>query len=224
MCTLRTLFSIWLCLLFTISNFSNFKFEIKFAQIGCGYKNSMRGKYEKPNAIRRLVAQTTRKVNPIWDVEDLVEALKHSTPSLCPYFSSGRVLIDDADIIFCPFSYLIGRYIFCHMKITHWCFGKVQKNSRKYFRVIFSDPIIRANSGVSLKNTVVILDEAHNVEDVCREAVSFTFMERELVGAAADLYQKGLRICNLGKGFLVFLGTFISSKIIFSSRTWERIC
>ncbi|EJD74948.1 CBR-DOG-1 protein [Loa loa] len=131
--------------------------------IGCSYKNSMRGKYERPSAVRRLVAQTTGQMNYIWDVEDLVKALKCSTPSLCPYFSTARVLIDDADIIFCPFSYLI-------------------------------DPIIRANSGLSLKNTVVILDEAHNVEDVCREAVSFTFMERELVGATADLYQKAAEL------------------------------
>uniref|UniRef100_A0A1I8EUP1 Helicase ATP-binding domain-containing protein n=1 Tax=Wuchereria bancrofti TaxID=6293 RepID=A0A1I8EUP1_WUCBA len=131
--------------------------------IGCSYKNSMRGKYERPSAIRRLIAQTTQKVNYVWDVEDLVEALKCSTPSLCPYFSTARVLIDDADIIFCPFSYLI-------------------------------DPIIRTNSGLSLKNTIVILDEAHNVEDVCREAVSFTFMERELVGAAADLYEKATEL------------------------------
>uniref|UniRef100_A0A915Q0K1 Helicase ATP-binding domain-containing protein n=1 Tax=Setaria digitata TaxID=48799 RepID=A0A915Q0K1_9BILA len=131
--------------------------------IGCSYKNSMRLKYERPGAVRRLIAQTTGKANHIWDVEDLVEALKYSTPSLCPYFCTARVLIDDADIIFCPFSYLI-------------------------------DPIIRTNSGLSLKNTVVILDEAHNVEDVCREAVSFTFMERELVGAAADLYQKATEL------------------------------
>ncbi|VDK81067.1 unnamed protein product [Onchocerca ochengi] len=127
--------------------------------IGCSYKNSMRVKYERPNAVRRLLAQTTGMMNYVWDVEDLVEILKSSKPSLCPYFSTARVLIDDADIIFCPFSYLI-------------------------------DPIIRVNSGLSLKNTIVILDEAHNVEDVCREAVSFTFMERELVDSAADLYQK----------------------------------
>lgn len=54
-----------------------------------------------------------------------------------------------------------------------------------------SDPIIRDNSDVTLKNAVVILDEAHNVEDVCREAVSFSFTEREIVGTRADLCKKG---------------------------------
>ncbi|VDN06372.1 unnamed protein product [Thelazia callipaeda] len=131
--------------------------------IGCSYKNSMRIKYERPHAVRRLIAQTTGEKNYVWDVEDLVEALKCSKPSLCPYFSTARVLIDDADIIFCPFSYLI-------------------------------DPIIRANSGLSLKNTIVILDEAHNVEDVCREAVSFSFTERELIATAIDLYHKATEL------------------------------
>ncbi|VDN17403.1 unnamed protein product [Gongylonema pulchrum] len=127
--------------------------------VGCSYKHSMRAKYERPSAIRRLISQTVGEANHIWDVEDLVEALRCSTPPLCPYFSSARVLIDDADIVFCPFTYLI-------------------------------DPIIRASAGLSLKNTIVILDEAHNVEDICREAVSFSFSERELVGAAAEFCQK----------------------------------
>ncbi|MCP9258176.1 BMA-DOG-1 [Dirofilaria immitis] len=141
--------------------------------IGCSYKNSMRAKYERPNAIRRLIAQTTGKMNYIWDIEDLVEVLKSSTPSLCPYFSTARVLIDDADIIFVLSLILL---------------------SSEALIKIFADPIIRANSGLSLKNTIVILDEAHNVEDVCREAVSFAFMERELIDAAADLYQKAIEL------------------------------
>lgn len=33
---------------------------------------------------------------------------------------------------------------------------------------MFLDPIIRESSDVHLKNSVVILDEAHNMEDVCR--------------------------------------------------------
>jgi Rad3-related DNA helicase len=35
------------------------------------------------------------------------------------------------------------------------------------------DPVIRNNSAVSLINSVVILDEAHNIEDTCRSAASF---------------------------------------------------
>lgn len=80
----------------------------------------MRRKYERPSTIRRLIAQTTGRINNVWDVEDLVEALKCSKPPLCPYFSTSRVLVDDADIIFCPFSYLIGTLLY-----DFYCFCKI---------------------------------------------------------------------------------------------------
>jgi Rad3-related DNA helicase len=35
------------------------------------------------------------------------------------------------------------------------------------------DPVIRNNSSVSLTNAIIILDEAHNIEDTCRSAASF---------------------------------------------------
>ncbi|VDM39155.1 unnamed protein product [Toxocara canis] len=133
--------------------------------IGCAYKNSMRGKYERSAHLRRLLSQSLQSPNDVWDIEDLVNALKASTPTLCPYFSSTRVLTQDADIVFCPFSYMI-------------------------------DPIIRDNSDVTLKNAVVILDEAHNMEDVCREAVSFTFTENEIVAARADFRAKAAEVHN----------------------------
>lgn len=38
----------------------------------------------------------------------------------------------------------------------------------------------------------MILDEAHNVEDVCREATSFSFTEKELIEACVDASKK----CN----------------------------
>uniref|UniRef100_F1KSR4 Fanconi anemia group J protein n=1 Tax=Ascaris suum TaxID=6253 RepID=F1KSR4_ASCSU len=136
---------------------------ISAAGVGCSYKNSMRGKYEKSGSVRKLVSQNLERSDDVWDIEDLVSALKTSSPALCPYFSSTRVLTQDADIVFCPFSYML-------------------------------DPIIRDNSDVTLKNAVVILDEAHNVEDVCREAVSFSFTEREIVGTRADLCKKAAEV------------------------------
>ncbi|VDM66194.1 unnamed protein product [Strongylus vulgaris] len=81
-----------------------------------------------------------------------------STP-ICPYFSSTRILTQDADIVFCPFSYIV-------------------------------DPIIRNSSDVHLKNSVVILDEAHNIEDNCREAASFTFFEKEVSDSLGSLREK----------------------------------
>lgn len=37
------------------------------------------------------------------------------------------------------------------------------------------DPIIAAEMNFELDDAVVIFDEAHNMEDACREAGSFTF-------------------------------------------------
>ncbi|KAF6001007.1 hypothetical protein F1559_001113 [Cyanidiococcus yangmingshanensis] len=52
-----------------------------------------------------------------------------------------RAGIDPADIIFCPYSYLV-------------------------------DPIVRKRMGIDVTGAVVILDEAHNIEEACLEAAS----------------------------------------------------
>lgn len=61
------------------------------------------------------------------------------------------------------------------------------------------DPIIRASSDVILKNSIVILDEAHNVEDTCRDAVSFTFKESEFINALNNFNEKvsAIKDCSL---------------------------
>lgn len=56
---------------------------------------------------------------------------------------------------------------------------------------MISDPVIRRNSDVYLKNSIIILDEAHNVEDACREAASFSFNEKELREALIDFEEHG---------------------------------
>lgn len=68
----------------------------------------MRPKYERPVAARSLIGSSSEKSDNVWDIEDLVKALSSSTPPLCPYFVSTRVLTSDADIIFCPFNYMLG--------------------------------------------------------------------------------------------------------------------
>ncbi|KAK4471159.1 hypothetical protein MN116_005553 [Schistosoma mekongi] len=93
-----------------------------------------------------------------WDIEDLVHALT-PLPS-CPYFCS-RSLARSADIIFCPYDYLL-------------------------------DPLNRSATSLEVTNHVIILDEAHNIEDASREAASFTITEHQLKNARDDL--EGLRI------------------------------
>jgi Rad3-related DNA helicase len=85
----------------------------------------------------------------VWDIEDLVKSLTDIRLDVCPYFLTTREFTKDANIIFCPFNYLI-------------------------------DPIIRENSDVYLENSIIILDEAHNIEDICRSAASFEFTDVEI--------------------------------------------
>ena len=59
---------------------------------------------------------------------------------------------------------------------------------------ILTDPIIRNSSDVNLPNSVVILDEAHNVEDTCRDSASFDFEEEELHQAIGSVAQKSVNL------------------------------
>lgn len=88
-----------------------------------------------------------------WDLEDLVKVGRRVRG--CPYYAS-REMLPSADIIFCPYNYLI-------------------------------DPVIREQMGANVKNSIVILDEAHNIEDAAREAASFEFPDSELTAATSDL-------------------------------------
>lgn len=71
--------------------------------------------------------------NKILDVEDLVTSGRQH--NFCPYFMS-KTLVDDADIVFMPYNYLL-------------------------------DPKIRNFIGIEFEDAVVILDETHNVPQVC---------------------------------------------------------
>lgn len=87
-----------------------------------------------------------------WDIEDLVKVGKKL--KACPYFGLRNLL--QADIIFCPYNYII-------------------------------DPLIRESMQINLKNSILILDEAHNIEDSARDAASFNVTEEELDSALFDI-------------------------------------
>ena len=72
----------------------------------------------------------------------------YSSHSACPYYIS-QVLAKDADLVFCPYNYVL-------------------------------DPQIRRAMGIELSNSVVILDEGHNIESTLRDAGSGRFGEFEL--------------------------------------------
>lgn len=87
----------------------------------------------------------------VWDIEDLV--VKGQQVRTCPFFAA-KDIAQTADVIFCPYTYLIDRWT-------------------------------REASGINLTNSIVIFDEAHNLEDQCREAASFVVSDKLLLSAIA---------------------------------------
>jgi len=73
--------------------------------------------------------------------------------------------VQDAEIIFCPYNYLI-------------------------------DPMIRESLAIQLKDQVVIFDEAHNIEDSCRDSSSFDLTDQEIQETCEDL-SKLSKICRI---------------------------
>uniref|UniRef100_A0A0K0FDK6 DNA helicase n=1 Tax=Strongyloides venezuelensis TaxID=75913 RepID=A0A0K0FDK6_STRVS len=96
-----------------------------------------------------------KQIPPVWDVEELVEY--GTLNRLCPYFAATTHLRKEADVIFCPFNYII-------------------------------DPIIRDTANISVENSIVILDEAHNIESFCRSSSSFSFTEKEIIHSLNDIH------------------------------------
>ncbi|KAK3807885.1 MAG: helicase C-terminal domain-containing protein [Benniella sp.] len=88
--------------------------------------------------------------NRIWDMEDLIGRGKNMRA--CPYFAA-RSLAEYAELIFCPYNYLI-------------------------------DPHISKAMELDLTNAILILDEAHNIEDVSRDAGGLELDQNDLKQAA----------------------------------------
>ncbi|NWU11000.1 FANCJ protein, partial [Cephalopterus ornatus] len=97
--------------------------------------------------------QSAHGVYRAWDIEDLVSLGRKLRA--CAYFAA-RELMVGADIVFCPYNYLL-------------------------------DPQIRESMDINLKGQVVILDEAHNIEDCARESVSYGVTESQLRAAREEL-------------------------------------
>ncbi|KAI9276323.1 hypothetical protein BC943DRAFT_333049 [Umbelopsis sp. AD052] len=112
----------------------------------CSYAHNVR-KVTQHSSIQRGSS------NFIWDIEDLINVGRKTQG--CPYFAA-KTLMDVAEIIFCPYNYLI-------------------------------EPLIRAAYDINLKDAVVIIDEAHNIEDVARDAASFAIHEKELISLQMEL-------------------------------------
>ncbi|KAK6473236.1 Fanconi anemia group J protein-like protein [Huso huso] len=116
------------------------------------------GKSCRPyHSVHKMREQNTLQwvhgLHQAWDIEELV-GLGRKLRS-CAYYAA-RELMQEADIVFCPYNYLL-------------------------------DPQIRESMDISLKGQIVVLDEAHNIEDCAREAASYTVTQAQLLFAREEL-------------------------------------
>ncbi|KAF5455624.1 hypothetical protein F2P56_025180 [Juglans regia] len=89
------------------------------------------------------------------DIEDLVKV--GQVVKGCSYYAA-RSMADDAQLVFCPYNYII-------------------------------NPVIRGAMEVDIKGAIVILDEAHNIEDIARDAGSVDVEEDVLHKLQMELEQ-----------------------------------
>ena len=89
----------------------------------------------------------------IHDIEDSVAVGKHLTS--CPYYAT-RELSKTADIVFCPYNYLL-------------------------------DLSIKKSTGIDVNDCVLVIDEGHNIADVCREGSTVAFTVKKIDEAARQL-------------------------------------
>ncbi|XP_039441302.1 regulator of telomere elongation helicase 1 homolog [Culex pipiens pallens] len=89
----------------------------------------------------------------IMDIEDLVRV--STKLKACPFFMS-KELIENADVLFMPYNYLL-------------------------------DPKARKANNLELANTIIILDEAHNVDKMCEESASMQIRSSDIALCIDDV-------------------------------------
>ncbi|KAK2493573.1 hypothetical protein MC885_018022 [Smutsia gigantea] len=131
---------------------------------------------------------------PILDIEDLVKS--GNRHKLCPYYLS-RNLRQQADIIFMPYNYLLDAKVLVTLPLG------CPSSSLPLFPLLKSR---RAHS-IDLKGTVVIFDEAHNVEKMCEESASFDLTPHDVasgLGVIDQVLEEQTRLAQQGELHLDF--------------------
>lgn len=117
--------------------------KIKLTNRSCHFHNRLETQKDNPEF----------RQNQVLDIEELTRIGKKL--KCCPYYAS-KELLDDAEIIFMPYNYLL-------------------------------DPKMRKANKIDLQNTIVILDEAHNVEKMCEESASTIINSTQIALAIEDV-------------------------------------
>ncbi|XP_035207448.1 Fanconi anemia group J protein-like [Stegodyphus dumicola] len=125
----------------------------------------------------------SKKLLSAFDLEDFVGVCRRA--KACPYYGARELLIS-ADIVFCPYNYLV-------------------------------DPLIRSALDISLKGTIVVMDEAHNLEDSAREAASSSITLSQLTDSITDLQKMGQRSQTIPECYLYV------AKILTNLADWLKL-
>ncbi|KAL0027241.1 hypothetical protein WJX77_006278 [Trebouxia sp. C0004] len=88
--------------------------------------------------VNKLYSMQSSHFLMVHDIEDLAKVGRDH--KACPYYAATH-FAGEADLVFCPYSYLL-------------------------------DPVIRSAMDITLDESVLIFDEAHNIEDTARDAAS----------------------------------------------------
>ncbi|XP_022769400.1 Fanconi anemia group J protein [Durio zibethinus] len=120
-------------------------------------RNREEGCFEYKNMLKVKCHSSLRKggCHEVHDIEDLVKV--GQVVKGCAFYAA-RYMADDAQLVFCPYSYII-------------------------------NPVIRGAMDVDIKGAILILDEAHNLEDIAREAGSVDLEEDALLKLQMELEQ-----------------------------------
>lgn len=111
----------------------------------------------------RLVGHVNSKFSHALDVEELCEQGRRSGG--CPYFAA-KALAQDAELVMCPYNYLV-------------------------------DPYARKSMDLDLTDAIVVLDEAHNIEDASRSAVSGCVSDSALEAATNEFSRLSTSIVSV---------------------------
>ncbi|CAF1042294.1 unnamed protein product [Adineta steineri] len=154
---------------------SNFKSE-------CGFFERLKGKTAS-DFFRPL---GTKQIPRVFDIEQF-NSFCQTTHAVCPYYTS-RLLINDVQIILCPYNYLI-------------------------------DPRVRNSMQMSVNHSIIIIDEAHNIEDCARESMKFDMRKYDFDLALEEIHmnQKALEMAQIKAAQLIVNETGFSA-------TQEPIC
>ncbi|XP_038212814.1 Fanconi anemia group J protein homolog isoform X2 [Zerene cesonia] len=114
---------------------------------------------------------------PVFDLEDLVMAGEQL--KACPYYAA-RELANAANIVFCPYNYLI-------------------------------EPSIRESMQINVTDNIIIIDEAHNIEDVCRDAATFTVKRAQIGAAISELEKMAQYMYQDSMGYIEYLAKVLAN-------------